>query len=65
MVFNILKLSFFVLCLNVIIPKIEPIPPPKKDIDINSVSGILHLLCIALYLSRPYSMNEIILIIIR
>ena len=64
-VFSILKLSFLVLCLNIIIPSIEPIPQPKKDIDINTISGILHILCIALYLSRPYSMNEIILIIIR
>ena len=64
-VFNTLNVIFFVLCLNIIIPRMAPILPPRKDIVNSNDSGILQAFFMALYLSRPYKMNAIKLVIIK
>ena len=53
----------FVLCLNKSIPKYMPKAPPNKEKMNNVNSETLHFLCLALYLSIPHIMKEIIFII--
>ena len=59
----IVKYFFFVLCLNVYIPAIVPIPPPNSVIKKNVFSGILHFIFYAFFLSMPIAKNPIIFII--
>lgn len=61
----ITNLVFLVLCLNVYIPAIPPMPPPSIT-RINSVfSGILRLFFLAFLLSSHIAANVITLIIIK
>ena len=61
----IVNFAFLVLCLNVYIPAIVPIPPPNAVITKSVFSGILHALFLAFHLSIPIAKNPTIFITIK
>lgn len=62
---TILNLVCLVLCLNIFIPNQHPIPPPNLAIHNNTLSLILYSFRIDLFLSIPYRINAMRLIMMR